>query len=201
MTPKERLIDALRHLCQTEGGPRVVAAEIGASPENLSQILAGTQLPSGEPRGVGPSLQKKLERRYPGWSSGRGNSDPQSAGVSQPMRLQANTFDAPIYKLGSIMAGKVPPNLFRTVLEDDAMAPDYPPGAEILWQIDRAPKPGRLVLVADKHGCAHVRRYTQGKAPGQWGATALNQAFASLDSAADGLRVIAVLKGVLEAGD
>lgn len=69
MTPKEHLIACLDALCKrTAGGVSTVAMELGASEENLKQILAGTKLPSGNPRGVGPLLQKKLDARYPGWS-------------------------------------------------------------------------------------------------------------------------------------
>ena len=39
------------------------------STENLKQIIAGTSLPSGAPRGVGPHLQSKLDAAYPGWSA------------------------------------------------------------------------------------------------------------------------------------
>lgn len=69
MTPKQRLIEAFKALCEREGGHVNVADEIGANEQNLWQILAGIKLPSGEPRGVGPNLQRKLEERYPGWST------------------------------------------------------------------------------------------------------------------------------------
>jgi hypothetical protein len=69
MTAKDRLIEALKALCAREGGPTAVADEIGANDQTLKQIIAGTKLPSGRPRGVGPDLQRRLERRYPGWSA------------------------------------------------------------------------------------------------------------------------------------
>lgn len=68
MTPKEHLIERLRALCGPGDGYQAIALEIDASAEGLKQILAGTKLPSGQPRGVGPELQRKLEARYPGWA-------------------------------------------------------------------------------------------------------------------------------------
>lgn len=68
MTPKEQLIERLRALCARSGGPVAVADAAGVSPENLQQILSGVKLPSGEPRGVGPTVAKKLQAAFPGWS-------------------------------------------------------------------------------------------------------------------------------------
>lgn len=82
MTPKEALINSLIALCERQGaqlvgedgakarqrGAEVVAAKAGVSADNLKQILAGTKLGSGEPRGVGPTLQRKLEAAFPGWA-------------------------------------------------------------------------------------------------------------------------------------
>lgn len=62
--------DALRRLCEREGGPKVVAGEIGANAQTLYQILAGIELPSGNRRGVGPNLRKKITERYPDWLQG-----------------------------------------------------------------------------------------------------------------------------------
>ena len=69
MTPKDLLIERLTTLCATHGGVEAVAETAEISLENLKQILAGRLLPSGERRGVGPTLQRKLEAVYPGWAS------------------------------------------------------------------------------------------------------------------------------------
>lgn len=69
MSPKEHLIDRFRALCAAvPGGVQEIAIATDSSAEGLKQILAGTKLPSGSPRGVGPKLQKRLDERYPGWS-------------------------------------------------------------------------------------------------------------------------------------
>ena len=70
MTPKEAAIHALKALCgRVEGGYVAVADAANVSAENLAQILAGTKLPSGEPRGVGPKVAQALERAFPGWAT------------------------------------------------------------------------------------------------------------------------------------
>ena len=67
VTPKARLIESLKTLCRAHGVD-AVADEAHISAENLRQIIAGTKLQSGEPRGVGPTLQRKIEGAYPGWA-------------------------------------------------------------------------------------------------------------------------------------
>lgn len=121
--------------------------------------------------------------------------------VSQDSRHLPPSVSAPLLDSGSIMAGNVPSPFFRTRLEDDSAAPDYPRGTEILWHTTREPRPGRVVLVRDKHQAVHVRRYRQGREPGRWTAAAINGDFASLDSVDDGLAILAVFKGQMEPDD
>ena len=67
MTEKDPFVEALVKLCEAQGGPEIVAAVIRSSAENLKQILNGTPLPSGNPRGVGPGIRKKLNAAFPNW--------------------------------------------------------------------------------------------------------------------------------------
>lgn len=67
MTPKERLIERFKALCEKHG-VEVIAERIRSSPDSLKQVIAGTKLPSGKPRGVGPDIQQRLEKAFPGWS-------------------------------------------------------------------------------------------------------------------------------------
>ena len=60
-------VHALKMLCDAHGGYKAVAEQAEVSAENLSQILAGTLLPSGNPRGIGARLKVKLTQAYPGW--------------------------------------------------------------------------------------------------------------------------------------
>lgn len=192
MTPKQHLIAAFRALCDAEGGVDEVATTIRASAESLKQVYRGTALPkTGEPRGIGPSIQKKLEAHYPGWSE----RQHRSAGVAQelshsPRKIAAQRFswgdlvrDVDITALGE---------LFVTTLPDDANAPDYPKGIDIVWSTTKPADYGSLVLVRDKRGQLHAREYRQGPDPSRWLAAASNRAFFTFDSRDDGLRVLAV---------
>lgn len=97
--------------------------------------------------------------------------------------------------------GNVPDSLFVLALRDDALAPDFPSGTRIVWQKGRQPKPGRLVLVRDKHGLDHARQVHQSTTPGSWTAAALRKGYPHFDPRADGLVVLAVHRGVLDAED
>lgn len=46
-----------------------MASVIEANPQTIHQIISGVKLPSGNPRGVGPNLRKRLEEAYPGWAN------------------------------------------------------------------------------------------------------------------------------------
>jgi len=67
MNETDRHVDALRRLCEQHGGHAKVAEKIGANPQSLYQIIAGIKLPSGNPKGVGPTLRKKLDATFPKW--------------------------------------------------------------------------------------------------------------------------------------
>ena len=89
------------------------------------------------------------------------------------------------------------PELFSLAMPDDAMAPRIAKGTVLIFGRGHAPSPGDGVLVKDRDGRMHVRRYRQGRG-GTWEAQAINEAaFSMLDSERDGLIVIAVLKGMM----
>lgn len=69
MGTRDALIEALERLCQLHGGHKAVADEAGVSADYLWQILNGTPLPSGQPRGVGARLARKIDAKYPGWAN------------------------------------------------------------------------------------------------------------------------------------
>lgn len=91
------------------------------------------------------------------------------------------------------------PELFRTVLPDDALAPDLPGGTEVVWSKHRKAIPGRAILVRDRHGQPQARICQQSSVPGAWAAVPVNPAYLSYtDSDAE---LIAVYKGRLEPDD
>ena len=98
MTPKELMIQRLKALC-AEHGVDVVADEANISADNLRQIIAGTKLESGAPRGVGPMLQRKLEAKYPGWVEPATTDalDPRAAMVVADMLQKAPREDLDVW--------------------------------------------------------------------------------------------------------
>lgn len=60
-------VKALRHLCDSHGGYKSVAEKAGVNDQTLYQIISGVKLPSGNERGVGPGLRKKLTASFPNW--------------------------------------------------------------------------------------------------------------------------------------
>jgi len=75
MTYEEQIKAALSDLCSRHGGVEAVADAAKLSAESLKQVLAGTKLPSGRPRGLGPSSREKLEKVFPGWMSSAQQDD------------------------------------------------------------------------------------------------------------------------------
>lgn len=64
------LVIALTRLIEREGGRTVVADKIGANEQSLYQIVTGVKdSKTGKPKGVGPSIRKRLDEHYPGWMS------------------------------------------------------------------------------------------------------------------------------------
>src|SRR5690349_13866008 len=68
----DQLVEARKALCEREGGYKPVANAIEANDQTIYQIVAGVQLPSGKPRGVGRQLRERLDRRFPGWAGSTG---------------------------------------------------------------------------------------------------------------------------------
>lgn len=202
MQVDDPLVSALRALCMREGGHGVVASEARVSKDNLSQILNGTKLPSGNPRSVGKRLRDRLASRYPGWTelqhSPAGNV-PNYAPLAQDLSHHFVSDDLPYIAWEAIVKSPVP-EVFRTVLPDDALAPlDLPQGTEVLWTTKRRAIPGRVVLVKDQHGQVHARECRQGREPGRWIAAPANPAYVAFDS--NEITVLAVFKARLEPDD
>lgn len=63
----DQYVEALKRLCDTHGGYNKVAEAAGVNGQTLYQIATGVMLPSGNPRGVGPNLRKKLSLAFPLW--------------------------------------------------------------------------------------------------------------------------------------
>lgn len=183
------------------GGPKKLA-EMMNKPNLASHF---TTLRKGR-RGIGDDLAAAIERatgKPRGWMDEQhpvAGEDPAPYRVAQDLSPPPAFNDLPLIPWGEdIMNNKN--EVFRAVLPDNALAPEYPKGTEIVWTTRRRLMPDRLVLVRDRHGQLHARQCHQGRGPGLWIAAAINPSYVSFDSVEDELTLIAVYKGRLEPDD
>lgn len=95
------------------------------------------------------------------------------------------------------------PARFTFVLDDDAMGEHGRAGTEVLFHASGAAKLGAGVLVRDKSGALHVRRKAQGRSDSHWlgvPAKSMLDTYRTLDSEQDGLKILAVWRGVVNKG-
>lgn len=201
-SPRHRIRRAnVTLVMQRAGGPTKMASSLG-KPDlrgHLSNIRDGK-------RGLGDELAAEIEDCFKlgrGWMDRQHPHAGEDASKSEVARELSDPFgshDLP-YLPWEAIVGRDIPVIFRTTLPDDALSPDYPAGAEIVWTTRRRAAPGRLILVKDRHGQLHARLCRQGREPGQWLAAPINPAYITFDSTEDGVSVIAVFKGRLEPDD
>lgn len=184
------------------GGPAELARQLG-KPKlkgHLSNIKSGA-------RGLGDSLAKAIEDatgKPHGWMDQQhsvAGENPAPYLVAHDASHPMVSDDLPMLMWGDLMTSQSVPDIFRTVLIDDALAPELPRGTEVVWTTRRRVGPGRPVLLRDAHGQVHARTCHQGRTPGQWVGVANNPAFVNFDSSEPGLTVLAVYKGRLEPDD
>ncbi len=195
------LVDALRALCEREGGRKAVAATLHVNEQSLYQILSGVKNKSGRAKSVGRILRERLDAHYPGWMQLQRSVEGPNAFQVPEAQVLSHHFvsdDLPILPWEKLMT-QAPPEVFRTILPDDALAPDYPRGTELLWTTKRRAMPGRLVLIRDAHKQVHARECRQGREPGRWLAVPTNPAYLAFDS--HEVTLLAVLKARLEPDD
>lgn len=87
------------------------------------------------------------------------------------------------------------PTVFKLSAPDSSMAPRVPQGTLVEFTREIEPRPGDGVLVQDGLGHHYIRLYRL-KRPGHWEAHAVNDAYQSMDSKEDALKVVAVLTAV-----
>jgi len=109
----------------------------------------------------------------------------QAKSIVLPLQLEWDT----------IMQGSLP-DQFVLPLRDTALQPKFASATRIIFAAAREPQPGDVVLLRDKSGDLYIREYHLVRT-GHWRAAAVNPAFQPLDSAADGLQVLAVAIGAL----
>lgn len=112
--------------------------------------------------------------------------------LAQPVNLRSVTI-APYIDWEQLLRAPLPAT-FLVAMPDDSMTPRVRAGKRLVLDSTQAPSPGDGVLVADRDGNAYLRTYRKGRS-GAWQAVPLNDAYQTLDSDQDGLRVLAVLVG------
>lgn len=204
--------DSFRHSVRRSNLELVLGMPLVGGPTNLARLLGRPKMKahlsnarSGK-RGIGDDLAAAIELAADlprGWMDQQhpvAGEPAQSYAVAQLSSHQPSFDDLPLLKWENIKMGNVP-DTFRAVLPDNALAPNYPAGSEIVWTLKRRAAPGRVVLIRDAHGALHARVCRQGKAPGQWLAAPYHADFATFDSATDRIELVAVFKGLLEPDD
>lgn len=71
------LVRSLQRLLEREGGHIHVSDETGIGDQSLYQIAyCKPDSRTGKPKGVGPSIRRRLTKRYPDWLSGSRSQPP-----------------------------------------------------------------------------------------------------------------------------
>lgn len=193
-------VEALRLLCEREGGFRPVAAMAKVNDQTLYQILKRVPLKSGKPRGVGRDVRNKLDAAFPGWRSAPHQLMGNQIGghkTAEPIDLHLSSVSAnndPItIEWEKIVLVELPEE-FWLVIPDDSLAPAFSQGTSGCFNRSAAPAAGKPVLLRDGAGNAFLRYY-QPKRPGRWMAITLTNAYAPMDSVDDGLEIMAAMIG------
>jgi hypothetical protein len=147
-----------------------------------------------------------FERELPGDPT-ENSSTADTLGKTQPPKMRGGVAHLPIFAAVNVAPSQtwgdiVPDNLehvFSVALPDDSMAPEAPAGSVITFARSSSATSGQGVLLTDKDGSIYFREY-RARTATTWQAVAKNSAFLPLDSAADGLTVIAVMTHISKAG-
>lgn len=170
-----------------------LARAAGVSQGTIGNIESGTRRQPRELLAIA-----KAARVSPEWlQSGIGlmeASPDYSLSPAQPLSL-GQTRVTTALKWEDVTMTATLPQKFELVLPDDSMAPRAKKGQTVTFEAGIDPKPGDGVLVSDAQDNIYLRIY-RARRGGAWEAHAVNTDYSSLDSLADGLRVLAVLVGV-----
>ncbi|MGE4243678.1 S24 family peptidase [Ramlibacter sp.] len=143
---RDPYIKALEALVEREGGYVHVAEKAHVSPDNLWQVLSGTKLPSGNPRGLGPRLRAKLTSAFPDWLDA-------AAAEQRAERTTKKSPEEDVLTIAQYAAGGAMGR--GLVLED------RPPGFIKAWRVDHE----WLRLNVRHHSGVHNLRIVTGFGP------------------------------------
>lgn len=192
----------LEKLIQEAGSAADLARISGTPKTHISAIQARR-------RGIGDELAAKWEAlmdKPAGWMDQRDPSGSlvqqdtvarvSSGGVAHILSHPQEIIPSQQIEWRDLMNEAELPDEFSLRAVDDAMAPLLPAGNAGLFSRKLKAEPGKHVLVVDKNGAFYIRKI-QERLAGQWRGIALNDTYAPLDFAEDGLRVVAVMRGLL----
>lgn len=184
--------------------PAKLGAMVGTSRQNIENLEAGTV---GEPRYLRElarvmgyrTVEELLDLQDPPTVIDVTETAPATSGAVQVARpLSEAGFRIPQKPMswGDLKMKKLR-ETFEVTLEDDAMAPDFPAGYVIRFNLvgpTVRPAFGNRVLVRDAKRDFHFRVYAQSD-DDDWEAKASNPAFRRLLPSKDGATVVAVKAG------
>jgi len=134
------LVQALQKLLEREGGHIVVGDEAGINDQSLYQIaFCRLDSKTKAPKGVGPSIRRRLDARYPDWLSGFSESAPCS-------RLPLKLSDA--LQALDVAFSDVPPTAKAELLDALAMWVKHGSKHRRTVQDLLQPAPGKRLNVA-----------------------------------------------------
>lgn len=168
---------------------RILRSESNASSEYLRKIA--------DAYGVDVGLLHYNEERFQ-FLVRNGQTRVQGEGtargqVAHDLSQLRNTLPLQRYEWEGLMGADLS-QPFELEVIDDALGPDIFRGCIVRLDPKRAVEAGRPVLVRDRENRFYLRDYQVG-AGGRWQAVARQRGYAPLDSEADGLELIAVMKG------
>lgn len=144
-------------------------------------LLALKPPPGLSPEGVHPQEGTSLQRT--------------GAQNVSPLTPMIDPITIPWESIVSFMLSQPLPALFKVVIEDDAMAPEFPRGCVVTFSTEEGqPRAKDAVLVVDADGALYFREYQVGRGA-RWQAVALSSGYQPLSSEADGLKVVAISMG------
>jgi hypothetical protein len=192
----------LLSLIDKAGSVQALADRLERSYSQISQLKnRSPHSRSGKAREIGDELARHIETRF-GYPLGWMDTQHSLAGEDLPRGLEAQVLihptvlDVALLTWETLTMKREPlPQRFRVAVPDDSMAPRVRTGEVVEFSAAEQARPGDGVLVRDRSGGLYFRRYRQGVA-GAWQAYPVNDAYKTLDSAGDGLELVAVLVGI-----
>lgn len=168
-----------------KGDRAALMAATGLTKGRVSQLFDPEQ-PFGEKAAA--SLASRLRERPDLFER-----DPPQMGVAQDLILDEITVPS-TRTIDELRSMSSIPASFKLHAPDDALSPKVPRGMPLIMSATNTASPNQVILVRDRTGDLHLRRY--GQAVGGWRAIATNDAYLTLESERDGLELVAALRWV-----